>query len=584
MTADQLADLKDAYAGMYTAALQDVRRVEAAERTKEWVTLYMAACVTRNARRKAFIEYGGTIGEAAKLHEGVDGTPANDGMVNTVPEAKRLCSDQANAQRLQRHYEDQLLVSAGVFYAWSETHWKINNGRARLLACNLSRIVQGEADLLRVDADAARNLVSAGALEFFDKDPKDTELLERTPEGVAYLRLLEKVTALDKWATRCEMAAVQDAALRILKDLLAIDSALLDADAFAFNCLNGTVDLTTGKLRPHSAADLITKIAPTIYEATATCPRFREFLSQIFKGDAAVLDFVQRFYGYAITGATDEQILLILWGEGGNGKSTLVEAIAGVIGDYASPAPTGLLTGKTVTDNNYYAEIADLHGRRLVTASESEEGAKLKEAFIKKATGGDTLKGRHLFGQLFGFKPTHTLQLLTNHKPHIRGADFSIWRRIRLLPFLAKFGTANEVQAGKAKHIKDTTLPAALIAERTGILAWLVEGARLWKAGGIESPAAVLAAGLEYQTAQDRVQQFIDDCCDTTTTVPKPEPVAVDTIYQRYLTWCRAEGLDHPLTKRGLMDQLRTRVPAIPAEAFRHKKQRCIDGVALLPL
>jgi P4 family phage/plasmid primase-like protien len=505
--------------------------------------------------------------------------PGDEPITHDVPEAQRLCTDLANAQRLQQHYRDQLIVCAGTFFAWSGTHWKINNGLARLFACNLSKIVQAEAEAARTEADMARIAVDPGLLALYDQNPKKNEdLVAATPPGAAYLAVVAKVGALDRWVARCESAATQDAALRILKDLLAVDTARLDADAYAFNCLNGTIDLRTGRLREHRAADLITKIAPTIYDPAAKCPRFLAFLSQIFEGDQSVLEFVQHFYGYAITGETTEQILLILWGKGSNGKTTLVELLASVIGDYASPAPSGLLTSKSAADNNYYAEIADLHGRRLVTASESEEGAKLKEAFMKKAVGGDTLKGRHLYGQLFGFKPTHTLQLLTNHKPQIRGADYSTWRRIRLLPFLVKFGTAEEVKASAARYLKDTSLPAALLTEREGVLAWAIEGAQLWhKSGTLEAPTPMLAAGAEYQVEQDRVGQFIAECCD----VGKASDQAiVGQLYSTYTGWCRAEGLDYPLTKRRLMDELRTRIPAM-GDAFKYKHEYWVKGIRI---
>jgi putative DNA primase/helicase len=241
-------------------------------------------------------------------------------------------------------------------------------------------------------------------------------------------------------------------------------------------------------LRAHAAADLITKLAPVVHDPAAQCPRFKRFLGEIFRGDQDVVDFLQRWYGYAATGITREQALLIKFGPGGNGKSTLGEVLDGVLGEYSTPATLGLLTSKSSSDTAHHAEIADLLGRRLVTASESEDGAKLKEALLKQLTGGDALKGKRLYGQLFSFKPTHKIELLTNHKPIIKGSDFSVWRRIMLLNFPVKFGSADEVQAGEAVAVRDTTLGAALCAELPGILVWVVEGARLWNAHGLKPP------------------------------------------------------------------------------------------------
>jgi P4 family phage/plasmid primase-like protien len=357
-----------------------------------------------------------------------------------IPEALHLCTDQANAQRLQRMYGTALISVSGNFYAWNGKRWQLDDGLAQRFACDLSRIIAHER------AEYRRQLREIGA---------------NAAQGVGdqIVALTDLVKELTAWGAKCEMKSTQDAALGMLKKLLNVPVDMIDADPWSLNVENGTIDLRTGTLRPHAAADLITKLAPVAYNPAAQCPRFKRFLSEIFQGNQAVVEFLQRWYGYAATGDTSEQALLIKFGPGGNGKSTLGDVLDGVLGEYSTPATLGLLTSKSSSDTAHHAEIADLRGARLVSASETEDGAKLKEALLKQLTGGDKLKGKRLYGQLFSFKPSHKLELLTNHKPIIKGSDFSIWRRIMLLNFPVKYGSAEECRVGKRWSSKTSRWP-----------------------------------------------------------------------------------------------------------------------------
>jgi P4 family phage/plasmid primase-like protien len=394
----------------------------------------------------------------------------------TAIQAQHLCTDQANAARLQKHYGNRLIACAGSFYAWDGTRWKLDDRLAQRFACDLSRIVRAEANAARQQAEAAQKSIDAAEIAAHLATPRLRPLRDGDTGHKAY-DLGEIAKALDKWSIKCEMKATQDAALGLLKKLLAVDPTTLDSDPWLLNCSNGTLDLRTGFLREHRPTDYVTKLAPVTFNPAAQAPRFGAFLMEIFAGDVPVVEFLSRWFGYAATGSIREQKLVFHWGKGSNGKTTLIETVEAVLGDYATTAPQGLLTAKN-GDERHPAEIADLHGRRLVTASESEEGAKLREAFIKLTTGGDKLKGRRLYGQLFQFAPTHKLQLLTNHKPQIRGSDFAIWRRILLVPYTQRFGSSEQVASGDADRLGDPTLKEALAAELPGVLAWIVAGAR----------------------------------------------------------------------------------------------------------
>jgi putative DNA primase/helicase len=334
--------------------------------------------------------------------------------------------------------------------------------------------------------------------------------------------------------------------------------------------------LRTGRLREHRAEDFITKLAPVAYDPSADAPRFRQFLNEIFVSDSSLIGFLARWFGYAGTGSVREEKIVFHWGKGSNGKTTLIETIESVLGDYATTAPPGLLTAKN-GDERHPAEIADLHGRRMVTASESEEGAKLREAFIKQTTGGDRLKGRRLYGQLYQFKPTHKLQLLTNHKPEIRGSDFAIWRRILLVPYTQKFGSQEQITNGDANRLGDPTLKEALKSELPGVLTWIVNGAREWyERGGLRPPAVVLAASNDYRTEQDRVGEFIRECCRLDIAAWSP----VSHLYNSYQLWCNETGI-HALSRRRFMSEIERSVPG-----YQNRKQggaRGVVGVALIP-
>ena len=284
-----------------------------------------------------------------------------------IPRALFECTDQSNAERIQRHYGAELISIADDFFAWDGRRWALDDGRALRLACHLSQIVSGERNYATDHLRALEARAAAGEA-----------LGDEIAAGEA------KVDALGKWANKCEMAGTQNAALNMLRELLRVDPEAVDADPWALNVVNGTIDLRTGEVRAHRSADLITKLAPVPYDPAARAPRFERFLSEIVVGDAALVGFLQRWYGYAVTGDVSEQKILIKLGPGGNGKTTLGEAIDNVIGEYSAPATMGLLTGKDDTGGTaQLAEIASLKGKRLVIASESDDGARLKEAHLK---------------------------------------------------------------------------------------------------------------------------------------------------------------------------------------------------------
>lgn len=305
---------------------------------------------------------------------------------------------------------------------------------------------------------------------------------------------------------------------------IAVTPVVFDADRWALNVENGTVDLRTGELRPHRREDLITKIAGTVYDPEAEAPTWAAFLRRVLPSEA-LRRFVQKLAGYSLTGDVSEQILPFLFGLGANGKSTFINIFMEALGDYAQQAAPELLMAKA---NAHPTELADLQGTRLVAAVEIEDGRRLAESLVKQLTGGDKIRARKMRQDFFEFEPTHKPWLVANHRPEVRGTDHAMWRRIKLVPFGVTI----------PEEEKDPELPEKLRAELPGILAWAVEGCLLWQREGLGEPEEVKAATEDYRDEMDVLGEFIKDKC----VLHENTHADATPLYQAYLRWCQNAG------------------------------------------
>jgi putative DNA primase/helicase len=311
--------------------------------------------------------------------------------------------------------------------------------------------------------------------------------------------------------------------MELLKNRRTATPEDFDRDPMLLNCENGTLDLNTCTLRDHNRADRITKIAPVAYKPNAGAPTFDAFLRDILPSEA-VRGFMQRLAGYSLNGKTNEKALPILHGTGDNGKSTLLNVLMEMCGEYGLQASNDLLMGRS----SHPTEVADLHGRRLVTNVETEEGRRLKESLVKQLTGGDRISARRMREDPWNFWPTHTLFMATNHKPEIRGTDNAIWNRIKLIPF----------DVSIPKDRQDRELPEKLAKELPGILAWAVQGHTGWLRDGLQEPEEVKAATDSYRSDMDVLARFIDEECETGSGLK----VRSSLLYNRYKLWCEESG------------------------------------------
>ena len=454
-----------------------------------------------------------------------------------VPAAKHLTTDQANAGRIVKTYGTRVLVAADRWHVWDGARWEADEAGVYRYACHLSAIVKDEA-----------------------------KPWEATNNDVAQ--------ALKKWSARCEMKGTIEAAVGLARKMLTVDVETLDADPWLLNVRNGVVDLRTGRLGKHDPGLMMTKIAGADYHGldAPSSGVWERAVLEIVGGDVGVANFLRRWFGYCCTGLTQEQVFVVHWGDGANGKSTVLETIARVLGDYAATAASSLLVG----DHSERAgaaspEVAALRGRRMVTAHETGEGMRLREAFVKQATGSDRISARHLYGEPFSFLPTHKLQLLTNSKPTVRGQDHGIWRRVRLVPYTQRFGTAEDVAAKRATRVRDLGIAKALGTEQvlSEVLTWLVRGAVEWHAGGLHEPSIVVEASEAYRLEQDRVLQFLRECCELDTAGDKDwsEPLTQGMVglYPAYVSWVKDSG-GHALSRQKFVAELQRAHPR--AETF----------------
>lgn len=334
----------------------------------------------------------------------------------------------------------------------------------------------------------------------------------------------ERRKELAKHAAKSEAEARIQSMLGLAKSDVPISPRELDADPWLLGVPNGTIDLRTGELRYHRREDLITKLSPVEYDPEARAETWEVFLERVLPSEK-LRQFVQRLSGYVLTGDVSEQILPFLHGAGANGKTTFLNAILEVAGDYGQQAPPDLLLAKR---GSHPTELADLFGARLVAAVEIEDGRKMAEGLVKQLTGGDRIKARRMREDFWEFAPTHKVFLGANHKPEVRGTDHAIWRRIKLIPF--------DVTIPKSEQ--DPKLSEKLTSELPGILAWAVRGCLEWQREGLGEPEEVTAATQGYRAEMDVLAAFIDECC-----VVRPDATAASkALYETYTTWSDENG------------------------------------------
>jgi putative DNA primase/helicase len=325
------------------------------------------------------------------------------------------------------------------------------------------------------------------------------------------------------------------------EDPLSDDGTGWDRDPYLLGVANGVLDLRTAELREDRREDKVTLHTGVTYIEGAECPRWEQFLREIFNDDQELIDYLQKAIGYTLTGNFNEQYFHVLFGEGQNGKSVLMNILNNMLGPYAFTVPFAVF--EKTSRPGIPTDLAATAGKRLTIASEVDEQVTLNEARLKGMTGGDTQAARHLYKDTFNFKPTAKVWLIVNRKPVVVDDSHALWRRVRLIPFLRRFERG------------DKNLESKLLQEASGILCWAVIGCLLWQADSLEQiPRAILEATRSYRNESDVIGQFISQHC----TLGPASRVPATAIWQSFNTWRDEQGYQE-MTQRQFNSSLESR-------------------------
>lgn len=481
----------------------------------------LAALQVANAERcKPPLETAEVARIAASIATKTPATPprgqaaaeTTDGSRSSVEEERKL-DDIGNASRFARQHNGQLRY-VPAWHAW--LRWDGRRWAEDDVLEHLRRAQQ-------TSRDTSAELARAAAEE--QDDQRRKELLG--------------------WAKRlgAEPRIRSMLALGASDERLVITPSALDPDPWTLNCLNGSVDLRSSALRAHSAGDLLTKLAGAAYDPAAAAPTWHAHLERVLP-DPEMRAFLQRLAGLSAIGVVREHVLPLLVGGGANGKTSTRNAIAGALGDYAGQSSTDLLLRGRRGAGQATPEIADLRGLRLVTVSETPEDGQLAGERAKAITGGDELTARRLHGNPFTFTPSHTVWVLTNHRPRVPDDGHAMWRRILLLHFGVTIPESEQ----------DRDLEKKLAGESAGVLRWIVDGARIYLEQGLNPPDTVTAATAKYRDEEDLFGSFLAEC-----TVDEPDASAkASELLAAHKTWAERTGAP-ALSRNALAEKLTSR-------------------------
>lgn len=404
-------------------------------------------------------------------------------------------------------------TAATNFLVYDGVVWEEDETRAQLLSQILTERQLKEARM-RVK-EAEDKFISATATEDAEKIKEAKEQLGRE-EGF-------KKFVLSRRSSNKIKATLMESRPRI-----SIKVEELDKDGFLLNTPDGTIDLRTGDMRPHVSTDYCTKLT-TVSPGDENAEIFGAFLERVTVGDKDLERYLQEVAGMCAIGKVLRENLIIAYGEGGNGKSTLFNLLAHVLGDYS-----GMLSAETLTSNcrkNKSPEYAELRGKRLIIAAELEEGMRLDTAVVKKLCSTDPILAEKKYKDPFSFIPSHTVILYTNHLPKIGTSDKGTWDRIVAVPFLANF-------RGMRGEIKNY---AEYLYEKCGgaVLTWIVEGAQRFISNeyNIVFPECVKRSIDQYRASNDWLQNFLDECCEIGS-----YHVRSGELYAQYRRYCDTTG------------------------------------------
>lgn len=439
-----------------------------------------------------------------------DDAPSTETLRDEAPR----CTDSANADAIIREHGCGYLfvVDWESWIAWDGKRWNRTGAKARVM----------HAAMLTARLEHYR---SRGRLEALEEERRKKLLAGKKDEDLEFQIKCEQ--RILKWHEQSQNMSRIEAATKALETRLGMPMKDLDRDPWLLNVANGTVNLRTAELQAHDPGDRITQLSDVEWDDRATAPTWEAFVRQAMGGDLELVLYLQRLVGYATTALTTEHVLAFFHGSGRNGKSTFVQTLRTMLGEYACAAPRDLLF-EDQKGQRHPAELARLYGKRLAVCAEVGEHVVMDEAKVKDLTGGDSVAVRRMREDFWDLEPTHTLVISGNHKPTVRGDDLGIWRRIRLVPWSVTV----------AEGDVDKDLPDKLRCELSGILRWAVQGCLEWQRLGLSEPKVVTDATLEYRQESDVLGEFLK----AHAVFGAPERVSRQALREKYEAWCEEAG------------------------------------------
>lgn len=327
----------------------------------------------------------------------------------------------------------------------------------------------------------------------------------------------------------------RDRLIKDARDNLAISAREFDNKPYLINCLNGTYDLSDFSFREHRWDDFLTM--QTAFEYTvqtdSRCERWEQFIKEVTSNDAEKADFLQRALGYSLLGTAKEECMFILHGKTTrNGKSTMLNTIENLLGDYSTVSPVSIICRSDRSANAEAASptLARLKGKRFVTMAESNQYGKLDEETIKQLTGGEEITARNLYEAQMTYLPQFTLWLSCNDLPAVQDKSLFASDRIKVIEFNRHFSASE-----RDETLKDLfKTPEA----QKGIFHWLIIGYAKYLRKGLSMSEDMQDVINQYERDNDIVLQYLEEKCE----VSAEDKVKCKSLYDSYKVWCKANG------------------------------------------
>ena len=438
-------------------------------------------------------------------------------------------SDIGQAKAMIKEYGDELRYSDATDYLrYDGTTW-VENKQMAVGAMEEFLDLQ-LADAQKYVEAAEKSLMAQGIPEDLIKGGGKALDKVISAQQQKYIRILRAAKAYLAFVMMRRDYKYITSALNAAKPMLNVKVTDLDKDELLLNTPAATYDLSKGMngAHPHRPEDLITKIT-SVSPSDEGKDLWEDSLQLFFSGDQELIDYFQMVIGMAAIGKVYQEHLVIIVGQGSNGKSTLMNTISRVLGTYS-----GKLSAETLTigcRRNVKPEMAELKGKRLIIASELEEGTRLNTAIVKQLCSTDEIYAEKKYKAPFAFIPSHTLVLYTNHLPKVGATDDGIWRRLIVIPFNAKITGSNDI-----KNYAD------YLYEHAGgyILQWIINGAKKAIDADFKTtlPKCVQAAINAYREENNWLGHFIQECCETDDSYTEK----AGDLYQRYREYSTKNG------------------------------------------